>query len=88
MGWSFDDWARENGLTSSGARIRKDENLATDSDVIVEPQPKRRCLDIVSSSSRLHPRNCFEKITFLCCLSSSLLLRAFFLHRGLESVFC
>lgn len=56
MGWSFDDWARENGLTSSGARIDKSENLCPKPCVNQEPQQKKRCLDVV---------NFFENIFFL-----------------------
>ncbi|VDK87093.1 unnamed protein product [Litomosoides sigmodontis] len=43
LGWSFDDWARENGLTSSGARIEK--NLPSEAGTNQEPQLKKRCVD-------------------------------------------
>ncbi|EJD76767.1 exonuclease [Loa loa] len=46
LGWSFDDWARENGLTNSGARISKSKDLCTEARVNQEPQRKKRCLDV------------------------------------------
>lgn len=48
LGWSFDDWARENGLTSSGARIDKNKNLCSELGANQEPQRKKRCVDVVS----------------------------------------
>ncbi|CAG9533250.1 unnamed protein product [Cercopithifilaria johnstoni] len=54
LGWSFDDWARENGLTSSGARIGKSKNLCSEADASQEPQRKKRCVDknIIRTCSR------------------------------------
>ncbi|KAL3985440.1 Complex I intermediate-associated protein 30 (CIA30) family protein [Acanthocheilonema viteae] len=46
LGWSFDDWARENGLTSSGARIDKSKNLCSETSANQEPQRKKRCMDV------------------------------------------
>ncbi|OZC09838.1 exonuclease [Onchocerca flexuosa] len=48
LGWSFDDWARENGLTTSGARIDKSKNLCSEARIAEGPQRKRRCLDVKS----------------------------------------
>uniref|UniRef100_A0A8R1Y0V6 Exonuclease domain-containing protein n=1 Tax=Onchocerca volvulus TaxID=6282 RepID=A0A8R1Y0V6_ONCVO len=48
LGWSFDDWARENGLTTSGARINKSKNLSSEARIAEGPQRKRRCLDVKS----------------------------------------
>uniref|UniRef100_A0A1I8F127 Exonuclease domain-containing protein n=2 Tax=Wuchereria bancrofti TaxID=6293 RepID=A0A1I8F127_WUCBA len=46
LGWSFDDWARENGLTTSGARIDKNKHSRSEAQINQEPQQKKRCLDI------------------------------------------
>ncbi|VIO98469.1 Uncharacterized protein BM_BM1961 [Brugia malayi] len=48
LGWSFDDWARENGLTTSGARIDKNKYSCSEAQINQEPQRKKRCLDIKS----------------------------------------
>ncbi|KAM3717188.1 RNA exonuclease [Dirofilaria immitis] len=46
LGWSFDDWARENGLTNSGAHVNRNKNLSPETHINQEPQRKRRCLDV------------------------------------------
>lgn len=65
MGWSFDDWARENGLTSSGARIDKSKSLCSEARINQEPQRKKRCVDVVSFLEDFVLFRFFLEINFL-----------------------